>query len=121
MIRLPETSRERLAGRLPPPPSFLASSLFPPAPPPWAMWGAWQPPTPEEEEQVVESSLKAFKLCHCHGFARVDGILSDGTFHMLEINTIPGLTDLSDMPASALAAGMSFEQLIECIVSSAVS
>lgn len=79
------------------------------------------PLTPEEEEQVVESSLKAFKLCHCHGFARVDGILSNGTFHMLEINTIPGLTDLSDMPASALAAGMSFEQLIECIVSSAVS
>lgn len=26
---------------------------YPPALPPWAMWGAWQPPTPEEEEQIL--------------------------------------------------------------------
>jgi D-alanine-D-alanine ligase len=39
-----------------------------------------------------------------------------GHFYFLEINTIPGMTDLSDMPASARAAGMSFEDLIDAIV-----
>ncbi|MCS7174659.1 D-alanine--D-alanine ligase [Pseudothermotoga sp.] len=74
-------------------------------------------PLSDAEYRVVcDSCLKAFKVCECSGFARIDGILKDGTFYFLEINTIPGLTDLSDMPASARAAGMSFEDLIDAIV-----
>ena len=74
------------------------------------------PLTEEEYRTVCESCLKAFKACECKGFARIDGILKDGIFYFLEINTIPGMTDLSDMPASARAAGMSFEDLIDAIV-----
>lgn len=74
------------------------------------------PLTEEEYRAVCESCLKAFKACECKGFARIDGILKDGIFYFLEINTIPGMTDLSDMPASARAAGMSFEDLIDAIV-----
>jgi len=74
------------------------------------------PLTEEEYRTVCESCLRAFKACECRGFARIDGILKDGTFYFLEINTIPGMTDLSDMPASARAAGMSFEDLIDAIV-----
>ncbi|KAF2957454.1 D-alanyl-alanine synthetase A [Thermotoga sp. Ku-13t] len=74
------------------------------------------PLTEEEYRAVCDSCLKAFRTCECRGFARIDGILKDGTFYFLEINTIPGMTDLSDMPASARAAGMSFEDLIDAIV-----
>lgn len=74
------------------------------------------PLTDDEHRAVCDSCLKAFRACECRGFARIDGILKDGTFYFLEINTIPGMTDLSDMPASARAAGMSFEDLIDAIV-----
>jgi D-alanine-D-alanine ligase len=36
-----------------------------------------------------------------------------------EINSIPGMTELSDLPAQAKAAGISFEDLVEEILNSA--
>ncbi len=78
------------------------------------------PLSEEEYRKVCEAATKAFQTCLCKGFGRVDGILSEGKFYVLEINTIPGLTDLSDLPASAKAAGMSFELLIDAIVKTVV-
>jgi D-alanine-D-alanine ligase len=78
------------------------------------------PLSEQEYTEVTQSALKAFEICECDGFARVDGILKDGIFYVLELNTIPGLTDLSDLPASARAAGMSFEQLIDAIIRTVV-
>ncbi len=78
------------------------------------------PLTKQEYDEVTQSALKAFDICECEGFARVDGILKDGVFYVLELNTIPGLTDLSDLPASARAAGMSFEELIDAIIRTVV-
>ena len=77
------------------------------------------PLSAEEERRVKEIAVKAFEETGCRGFGRVDGILKDGEFYFLEINTIPGLTELSDMPASARAKGMSFEELIDTILRSA--
>mgnify|MGYP000512910562 CR=1 FL=1 len=73
----------------------------------------------EEEKRVKEVAVRAFEETGCRGFGRVDGILKDGEFYFLEINTIPGLTELSDMPASAKAKGMSFEELVDTILRSA--
>lgn len=78
------------------------------------------PLTEKEYDEVTRSALKAYQTCECEGFARVDGILKDGVFYVLELNTIPGLTDLSDLPASAKAAGMSFEELIDAIIHTVV-
>ncbi|RAP33793.1 D-alanine--D-alanine ligase [Candidatus Marinamargulisbacteria bacterium SCGC AG-439-L15] len=60
-------------------------------------------------------------LLGCKGFSRVDMRIhpEQGPF-ILEINTIPGLTELSDIPAQAKAAGISFEQLIETILKNAL-
>jgi D-alanine-D-alanine ligase len=70
-----------------------------------------------EERQVVEAALASYRALGCTGFARVDLILgSDGPW-VLEANAIPGLTDTSLLPQAAEAAGMSFEQLVERIVS----
>ena len=39
--------------------------------------------------------------------------------YILEINTIPGMTDVSDLPAQAKAMGVSYDELVEWILQSA--
>ena len=66
-------------------------------------------------------AIKLFEKCNCNGVARIDFRLSqDEQPYILEINTIPGLTKMSDLPAQAKQYGWSFEQLIECILASAI-
>lgn len=70
---------------------------------------------------IQADALKAFDACGCRGYARIDFRLRpDGTFSCLEINTLPGMTAMSLVPKSAAAAGMSFEELCERIVQSAL-
>lgn len=74
------------------------------------------------ESEAVEISLKAFKVLHCNGFGRVDMIMDDsGGLHVLEINTIPGLTDTSLMPMAAEAAGISFNEMVEEVLLTAIA
>ncbi len=73
----------------------------------------------EEEMEVVESALKAYKTLGCGSLARIDGILRGGKFYFLEANSIPGMTETSDLPASAKAAGYEFEEIVEIILKSA--
>jgi len=46
-------------------------------------------------------------------------VTPDGAPYITEINTLPGLTDLSDLPAQARTAGMSYDELILEILNSA--
>jgi D-alanine-D-alanine ligase len=58
-------------------------------------------------------ALKAFRAVGARHFGRVDFMISeDGRPYFLEVNTIPGLTDLSDLPAEARAAGIEYDELI---------
>lgn len=68
------------------------------------------------KEAIEETSKKIFRALGCQSFARIDGILRGNIFYFLEINTIPGLTDLSDLPISARAMGISFDELIDIII-----
>ena len=62
----------------------------------------------------------AFKHLGCHGFARVDmRVTPEHTPYILEINSIPGLTDFSDLPAQAQHAGISYDTLIDAMLQSA--
>lgn len=62
---------------------------------------------------VQDAAVRAHRVLGCRGFSRVDVILDgDALPQILEVNTIPGLTDLSDLPAQARAAGMGFDELI---------
>lgn len=69
--------------------------------------------------QALATTL--YTLFKCRGAARIDMILhpQTGPF-VLEINSLPGLTNTSDLPAQAKQAGISFDALIELILSSAV-
>ena len=64
-----------------------------------------------------ELSLRAFKALGCSGYARVDLMLDekDNPF-VLEVNTLPGMTETSLIPKAALYAGIAFEDLAERIL-----
>jgi len=70
--------------------------------------------------RVQRIALEAHRALGCHGLSRVDMRLSpDETPFITEINTLPGMTDLSDLPAQAKAAGISYDDLVLEILSSA--
>ncbi len=71
-------------------------------------------------EQVQEVALKTHQAIGCWGVSRVDMLVdTDGQPYVMEINTLPGLTDLSDLPAQAAASGISYDELIYEILASA--
>ncbi len=74
--------------------------------------------SPEMTRKVKEITIKAFEACGCSGVARVDFLISDGVPYVLEINTSPGMTDTSDLPAQSAACGISFDNLVELILKS---
>lgn len=69
--------------------------------------------TPEEEATLQRLALAAFKAVNAKGWGRVD-ILSDqvGRPYLIEINTVPGMTDHSLVPMAAKARGMTFDELV---------
>ncbi|MFH1707823.1 MAG: D-alanine--D-alanine ligase [Planctomycetota bacterium] len=73
------------------------------------------------ETTVQELAVKLHNLLGCRDLSRTDFILEAGTGvpQILEINTIPGFTNLSDLPAEARAAGLTFDDLVERIMQSA--
>jgi D-alanine-D-alanine ligase len=67
--------------------------------------------------RVEQVALESYALMGCRDFARVDLILDEHDVpQVLEINTIPGLTETGITTAAAEAAGMSFAELVEAIV-----
>jgi D-alanine-D-alanine ligase len=76
---------------------------------------------PEMTEKVRGLAAKAYSVLGCKGGARVDFRLEAERGPLaLEVNTIPGMTKLSLLPKSAAVMGMSFEELCENMLRSAV-
>ena len=69
--------------------------------------------------EVERLSVASFRALGCRGYARVDFMMAGDTPYFTELNTLPGMTDLSDLPAQAREAGMSYEELVETILQSA--
>jgi D-alanine-D-alanine ligase len=69
----------------------------------------------------ADAAGRAFVLLGCAGMARVDIIVdAKSTPWILEVNTVPGLTELSLLPDAARAAGVSFDQLCQRLVDHAI-
>ena len=69
------------------------------------------------EAELGKIMLKAFNAVHASGWGRVDFMLdAHGSAWLIEVNTVPGMTDHSLMPMAARQAGMSFEQLVLAIL-----
>ncbi len=69
--------------------------------------------------QIQSLSLLAHKIVGCNCYSRIDLIVSGEEPYFLEINTLPGLTELSDLPKEAEHIGISYDELIAKILRSA--
>ena len=66
-----------------------------------------------QEQELQALALTAFSVLGCVGLGRVDFMQdSKGQFWLLEVNTIPGMTDHSLVPMAAKMAGIDFEELV---------
>ncbi|WP_324731675.1 D-alanine--D-alanine ligase [Pseudomonas paeninsulae] len=70
-----------------------------------------------KEEELKDLSARACEAVATQGWARVD-VMQDaaGKFWLLEVNTVPGMTDHSLVPMAARAAGLDFQQLVLAIL-----
>ena len=68
--------------------------------------------SPEAERRLQELALKAFHSVGATGWGRVD-LMVDGKGQpwLIEVNTVPGMTDHSLVPMAARGAGIDFEEL----------
>ena len=67
--------------------------------------------------QIQELALRAFRALGLQVYGRIDVILSDsGEPFVLEVNTIPGMTEASLLPEAAAAAGISYVDLCARII-----
>ena len=69
---------------------------------------------------VQEVALNAHRALGCAGYSRVDVRLGeDGVPYVLEANTLPGMTPLSDLPRAAAVAGIDYDRLVEACLRTA--
>ena len=75
-----------------------------------------------ETKKLSEVCLKAFKSLGCSGWGRVDLIKSkdDGILYILEVNTVPGMTETSLVPKAAKLDGLSFNDLLVEIIKASI-
>ncbi len=67
----------------------------------------------EAEARMQSLALQAFDRIGCRGWGRVDFLLdAAGAPHVLEVNTVPGMTDHSLVPMAARAVGWDFDRLV---------
>ncbi|MHB9111622.1 MAG: D-alanine--D-alanine ligase [Thermoleophilia bacterium] len=68
-----------------------------------------------------ELAMQVHAALGCRGFSRVDFIIdSAGTPQLTEINTLPGMTETSDLPAQAKAANIGYEELVQKMLRTAL-
>lgn len=69
------------------------------------------------EQQLGRLALTAFETLSGRGWGRIDVMRhQNGTFYLLESNTVPGMTTKSLVPKAAKQAGYSFQQLVLTIL-----
>ncbi len=69
--------------------------------------------TPGEQDALQALTLRCAEICELRHWARMDFMRdSDGRFLLIEVNTVPGMTDHSLVPMAARAAGLDFRQLV---------
>ena len=73
----------------------------------------------ESDEATLQAlAVRAFEAVGATGWGRIDAMQDDnGQFWLLEVNTVPGMTDHSLVPMAAAATGLSFPQLCLTILS----
>jgi D-alanine-D-alanine ligase len=75
----------------------------------------------EVAREVQRLSSEAFRLFGCEGVARIDFRMQpDGALFCLEINSVPGMTELSLVPMGAMALGIDYPELVDRMAQAAL-
>lgn len=76
----------------------------------------------DKEQELRALTARACEAVGIRGWARVD-VMQDaaGAFWLLEVNTVPGMTDHSLVPMAARAAGLDFQQLVLAILDASMA
>ncbi|HVX47651.1 MAG TPA: D-alanine--(R)-lactate ligase [Mycobacteriales bacterium] len=76
----------------------------------------------EDRSHVLETAKAIYRALGCRGLSRVDMFLKeDGTVVLNEVNTLPGLTSYSRYPRMMAAAGLTLADVIDRVVSLALT
>ena len=71
----------------------------------------------QDEAEIKTLALQAFRATGAKGWGRVDVMRNtDGDWQILEVNTVPGMTETSLVPKAAKVHGLSFSDLVTEIV-----
>ncbi len=73
----------------------------------------------KQTEEIKNIAVKAHECAGCSGVSRIDFMVMDGKPYFLEINTSPGMTDTSDLPAQSAVMGIDYDNLVLMILNSA--
>jgi len=68
-------------------------------------------------KRCQELAVEAFRVLDCKGMARVDFIRTPSGFKIIEVNTVPGMTEVSIYPQMAEASGISKKEMIGILLS----
>ena len=75
----------------------------------------------EQEKQLQELALQASDIIGVEGWARVDVFIDqNGQVQLIEVNTVPGMTDHSLVPMAAKQAGINFNELVWRILETSI-
>ena len=75
------------------------------------------PVSEEKTKEIQALAIKTFTACGCKGVARVDMMMDkDETPYVIEVNSVPGMTELSLVPDAGRAMGIEFPELCEHIL-----
>ena len=74
----------------------------------------------ELTKKVKDIAVKSHETAGCRGVSRVDFMVSkEGIPYVIEINTSPGMTATSDLPAQSKVMGISYDNLVQIILNGA--
>ncbi|KAA1421097.1 D-alanine--D-alanine ligase [Nocardioides humilatus] len=76
--------------------------------------------TRDEEDQLSAAAVRMYDALGCRGLARIDFFLTTDGPVLLEVNTMPGLTEHSQAPRMFAAAGIAYPELLDRMVADAL-
>lgn len=75
----------------------------------------------DEELKLRDLAVKASQVLGVKGWARLDVFVDDaGQYQLIEVNTVPGMTDHSLVPMAAKQAGIDFDELVWRILETSI-
>ncbi len=73
--------------------------------------------TEQIKQRLNEQTLKAYRACRCRGLVRIDFIVTESSEpYLIEINSIPGMSQNSIIPQQIRAAGMSVAEIYDIVI-----